>query len=93
MDPRRPDTVIAGLYNAFIYRSVTGGRTWHSANYPGGQLGPLVFDPVQGNWALGSSENGPPLYVTYDDGADWQPVAAHFSGVVQCLAASAHTSP
>jgi photosystem II stability/assembly factor-like uncharacterized protein len=93
VDPRRPDTVIAGLYSAFIYRSVNGGTTWRSADYPGRQLGPLVFDPVQGNWALGSSENGSSLYVTYDDGADWQPVAAHFSGVVQCLAASARMSP
>ena len=91
VDPRHPDRIIAGLYNNFIYRS-TDGQTLAYDGLSGSDFGALVFDPVQGSWALGTSQDGAPLEVTYDDGAHWQPVATPFTGQVFCLAAGLRSS-
>ncbi len=94
VDPRQPDTVLAGTSAGHVYLSRDGGRHWAPAGapvaLPGWVVGTLVFDPNRparlwaGLWGIWG---GGVVVYTEDLGKTWRnPHAVHEEEQIYALA-------
>lgn len=95
VDPRNGAQVIAGATDGSIYRSTDGGTSWGYMAAVDNQVNALLFDPARSGAVVAGVDNGSPLYVSGDNGADWQHVYPYLgaNGSILCLAAGAARGP
>ena len=79
MDPRDPESLLAGKRDGSVWRSRDAGSTWSnvSANLPGFRISAVAFGDKDGLWAgtgfRDEAGNGL-LYLSVNGGRTWSPV-------------------
>ncbi len=79
LDPKNPNTVLAGGMNSLLFRSQDGGETWQLLDFPKRNLSEVtcvLVDPSDSKHYLAGiiSADGGGLFDSPDEGRTWTPV-------------------
>lgn len=96
LDPRQPDSLLAGAMNSLVYHSADGGATWNLIDFPQHPLSTvtsILVDPSDSkHYFVGiTAADGGGLFESQDGGKSWSVVRDISDFGVRALAASAST--